>query len=323
MTAVEPGGPDVLRVADVDDPVPGPREVVLDVVAAGVNRADLLQRQGHYPPPAGVTAVLGLECSGTVRSVGPGVVGWAEGDSACALLAGGGYAEQVAVPVEQLMPVPTSCSLVEAAALPEATCTVWSNLVMAAGLARGEHVLIHGGASGIGTMAIQVALALGARPLVTVGSEHKAEACRRLGAVRAISYRDGDFVDVVMEETDGGGVDVVLDIMGAQYLDANVRALASGGRLVVIGLQGGTKAELNLGRLLSRRLSVIGTTLRARTPAEKGRIVSEVVQHLWPAVESGQVGPVVDRVLPVSDAAEAHRLLQQGDVVGKVVLQVR
>ena len=323
MTAVEPGGPDVLRVADVDDPVPGPREVVLDVVAAGVNRADLLQRQGHYPPPAGVTAVLGLECSGTVRSVGPGVVGWAEGDQACALLAGGGYAEQVAVPVEQLMPVPTSCSLVEAAALPEATCTVWSNLVMAAGLARGEHVLIHGGASGIGTMAIQVALTRGARPLVTVGSEHKAEACRRLGAVRAISYRDGDFVDVVMEETDGGGVDVVLDIMGAQYLDANVRALASGGRLVVIGLQGGTKAELNLGRLLSRRLSVIGTTLRARTQAEKGRIVSEVVQHLWPAVESGQVGPVVDRVLPVSDADEAHRLLEQGDVVGKVVLQVR
>ena len=323
MTAVEAGGPDVLRVADVDDPVPGPREVVLDVVAAGVNRADLLQHQGHYPPPVGVTAVLGLECSGTVRSVGPEVVGWAEGDQACALLAGGGYAEQVAVPVEQLMPVPTSCSLVEAAALPEAACTVWSNLVMAAGLARGDVVLIHGGASGIGTMAIQVALTRGARPLVTVGSEHKAEACRRLGAVRAISYRDGDFVDVVMEETDGGGVDVVLDIMGAQYLDANVRALASGGRLVVIGLQGGTKAELNLGRLLSRRLSVIGTTLRARTPAEKGRIVSEVVQHLWPAVESGQVGPVVDRVLPVSDADEAHRLLEQGDVVGKVVLQVR
>lgn len=322
VVAVEPGPAEVMQVAEVDDPVAGPGEVVLDVAAAGVNRADLLQRQGHYPPPPGASPLIGLECSGTVRTAGPGVTDWAPGDRACALLSGGGYAEQVAVLVDQLLPVPSTCSMVEAAALPEAACTAWSNLVTTAGLGKGQAVLIHGGGSGIGTMAVQVAALVGADAWVTVGSETKAEICRRLGASGTINYREQDFVAEIREATGGRGADVILDIIGAKYLGANLRALARDGRLVVIGLQGGVTADLDLGRLLTHRLSVIGTTLRSRSPADKARVVEQVARNVWPAVESGRVRPVVDRVLPLHEAAEAHRLLEQGSVVGKVVLQV-
>jgi len=312
----------VLRLSEVPDLLPGPGEVLVDVVAAGVNRADLLQREGRYPPPPGASPVLGLECSGRISAFGIDVDGWAVGDEVCALLTGGGYAERVSVPVGQLLSVPRGVSLVEAAALPEAACTVWSNLVMTAELNRGEAMLVHGGGSGIGTMAIQVARLRGAVPMVTVGSDRKAEFCRSLGAELVINHRDEDFVEVVREATDGRGVDVVLDIIGAKYLAANVRALASDGRLVVIGLQGGVKAELDLGRLLSRRLSVMGTTLRSRSVVAKAEIVGEVDTQLWPAIAEGSVRPVVDRVVPWHEAAEAHRLLERGESIGKVVLQV-
>ena len=319
----EPGDPGVLRVAEVPDPELGSGELLIDVAAAGVNRADLLQRQGHYPPPPGASPYLGLECAGHVRAIGEGVEGWTVGDAVCALLVGGGYAEQVAVPASQVMPVPDSMSLDEAAALPESACTVWSNLVMTAHLAAGESLLIHGGASGIGTMAIQVARLLDTKVLVTVGSDEKAERCRGLGAQHAINYRDEDFVDAAIAATDGQGVDVVLDIIGAKYLEPNLRVLAPNGRLVVIGLQGGAKAELDLGRMLSRRLSVFGTTLRSRSSSDKAAIVAEVTRGLWPAVSSGAIRPVIDRVVPFSDAAEAHRALERGETVGKVVLHMR
>jgi putative PIG3 family NAD(P)H quinone oxidoreductase len=317
-----PGGPEELQLSEVSEPRVGPGDVLIDVVAAGVNRADLLQRQGRYPPPPGASPVLGLECSGRISALGPGVEGWVVGDEVCALLTGGGYAQQVVVPSGQLLMIPRGVSLVDAAALPEAACTVWSNLVMAAHLSRGESLLVHGGGSGIGTMAIQIARMRGAIPIVTVGSDRKAEFCRALGAEVVINHHDEDFVEVVRETTDGRGADVVLDIIGAKYLGANVRALASDGRLVIIGLQGGVKAELDLGRLLSRRLSVIGTTLRSRSAAAKAEIVSEVATQLWPAVAEGAVRPVVDRVLPWQQAAEAHRLLERGETIGKVVLQV-
>ena len=318
----EPGGPEVLRLSDASDPQLGSGDVLIDVVAAGVNRADLLQRQGHYPPPPGASPVLGLECSGRISALGPEVDRWSVGDEVCALLTGGGYAERVAVPAGQALAVPRGVSLIDAAALPEAAATVWSNLVMAAHLSPGESLLIHGGGSGIGTMAIQIARMRGALPIVTVGSDRKAEACRALGAEVVINHRDEDFVEVVRETTDGRGVDVVLDIIGAKYLTANLRALASDGRLVIIGLQGGGKAELDLGRLLSRRLSVMGTTLRSRPATDKADIVREVRAQLWPAVADGTVRPVIDRILPWHEAAEAHRLLERGESIGKVVLQV-
>ncbi len=318
----QPGGPEVLQLSDVSEPQLGPGDVLIDVVAAGVNRADLLQRQGRYPPPPGASPVLGLECSGRISALGPEVEGWVVGDEVCALLTGGGYAQQVVVPSGQLLTIPRGVSLVDAAALPEAGCTVWSNLVMAAQLSRGESLLVHGGGSGIGTMAIQIARMRGAIPIVTVGSDRKAEFCRALGAEVVINHHVEDFVDVVRETTDGKGVDVVLDIIGAKYLTANLRALASDGRLVIIGLQGGVKAELDLGRLLSRRLSVMGTTLRSRSATAKAEIVSEVAAQVWPAVAEGAVRPVVDRVVPWQQAAEAHRLLERGESIGKVVLQV-
>lgn len=319
----QPGGPEVLRWGQVDPPTPGAGEVLLDVVAAGVNRADLLQRQGHYAPPPGASPVLGLECSGRVAGLGPGVSGWSVGDEVCALLTGGGYAEQVAVPAGQLMPVPAGVDLTTAAALPEATATVWSNLFMVAGLRPGERLLVHGGASGIGTVAVQLAHTLGAVVLATVGSPEKAARVRALGADATVDYRTEDFVERVMAVTEGHGADVVLDVIGAQYLARNLQALATGGRLVVIGLQGGTRAELDLGRLLARRVAVIGTTLRSRPAAEKAEIVRQVTEHVWPLVADGTVRPVVDRVLPVSDAAEAHRVMAAGEHVGKLLLSVR
>ena len=318
----EPGGPETLRVGDLPDPRPGPGEVVVEVAATAVNRADLLQRQGRYPPPPGASPVLGLECSGSVAGLGEGVVDWRVGDQVCALLAGGGYAERVAVPSGQLLPVPPGVDLVTAAALPEVACTVWSNLVDVARLRSGETLLVHGGAGGIGTFAVQLGRALGARVLATAGTPAKRALCRQLGAERAIDYREEDFVEVVREVTDGRGADVTLDPMGASYLDRNLRALATGGRLVVIGLQGGVRAELDLGRLLTRRLTVAGTTLRSRPLAEKAAICRRVAEQVWPLVASGAVRPVVHGVLPLSEVARAHALVEGGEHAGKVVLAV-
>jgi len=314
------GGPEVLSLGERPDPEPGPGEVVVEVAATAVNRADLLQRQGFYPPPPGASEVIGLECSGTVRSVGDGVEAWAVGDRVCALLAGGGYAEQVVVPAGQLMPVPDGLDLVTAAALPEVACTVWSNVFMVAGLRRGEHLLVHGGAGGIGTMAIQLAHALGARVYATAGSEEKLALCRELGADVAISYRDEDFVEVVRKESDGHGADVVLDNMGAKYLSRNVDVLALEGRLVVIGMQGGSRGELDLGALLRKRGAVVATSLRSRPVEDKAAICAAVVEHVWPLVADGTVRPVVHRVLPLAEAATAHALLASGDASGKILL---
>jgi putative PIG3 family NAD(P)H quinone oxidoreductase len=316
----EPGGPEVLAWSEVPDPVPGDGEVLIEVAAAGVNRADLSQRQGHYDPPPGASEILGLECSGRIAALGPGVSGWGVGDRVCALLTGGGYAQKVAVPTGQLLPVPESVDLVEAAGLPETVCTVWSNVFMTAGLQPGETLLVHGGASGIGTTAIQLAKALGATVLVTVGSKEKAERCIELGADAAIDYKNEDFAERVRELTDGHGADVILDIMGASYLARNVDALAVSGRLVSIGMQGGTKGELDLGKLMRKRAAVMATTLRARPPAEKAAIVAAVREHVWPLVASGAFRVVVDRRVPLPDAAQAHRVVQNSDHVGKVLL---
>ncbi|MFJ8040093.1 NAD(P)H-quinone oxidoreductase [Kitasatospora sp. NPDC096147] len=320
MTIPQPGGPDALVWAEVPDPVPGEGEVLVEVAASAVNRADLLQRQGFYDPPPGSSPYPGLECAGRIAALGPGVSGWAVGDEVCALLVGGGYAQRVAVPVGQLLPVPKGLTPARAAALPEVACTVWSNLFMVAHLRPAETVLLHGGASGIGTMAIQLAKAVGARVLVTAGSPEKLARCAELGADVLIDYREQDFVAEVLAATDGAGADVVLDIMGAKYLQRNVDALAVNGRLVIIGLQGGVKAELDLSTLLRKRAAVAATTLRSRPLAEKAAIVAAVREHVWPLVEAGVVQPVVDRELPLTEAAEAHRVLEAGEQVGKVVL---
>jgi putative PIG3 family NAD(P)H quinone oxidoreductase len=320
ITVPVPGGPDSLVWGEVAEPVAGPGEVVVDVAASAVNRADLLQRQGFYPPPPGASDVLGLECSGTVSELGEAVEGWSVGDPCVALLAGGGYAERVAVPVGQLMRVPAGVGLVTAAALPEVACTVWSNVVLLGRLTAGETFLVHGGAGGIGTFAIQAAVALGARVAVTAGSPEKLERCRELGAEILVDYRVGDFVERVKGATEGRGADVVLDNMGAKYLSRNIEVLATGGRLMVIGLQGGTTAELDLGRMLGKRVSVTATTLRSRPVAEKAAICAAVVADAWPLVESGAIVPIVDRVLAMSDAAEAHRVVEASAHVGKVLL---
>ncbi|MFI7608535.1 NAD(P)H-quinone oxidoreductase [Micromonospora sp. NPDC049366] len=321
ITVPEPGGPDALVWAEVPDPEPGPGEVLVEVRASAVNRADLLQRQGLYPPPPGAPAYLGLECSGVVGAVGPGVTGWEVGQEVCALLSGGGYAERVAVPAGQLLPVPAGVDLVDAAALPEVACTVWSNVVRLAGLRAGETLLVHGGGSGIGTFAIQFGAALGATVLTTARAG-KHDRLRELGATHAIDYREQDFVAEVQRRTDGRGADVILDIMGASYLGRNVAALATGGRLVVIGMQGGRKAELDLGALLTKRATVAATALRSRPPEEKAEIVRGVRDEVWPLVEAGKVRPVVDQRLPMAEAATAHRLVE-GDHIGKVLLTTR
>jgi putative PIG3 family NAD(P)H quinone oxidoreductase len=316
----EPGGPEVLTWGEAPDPETGPGEVLVEVAASAVNRADLLQRQGHYAPPPGASPVLGLECSGTVAAIGAGVEGWSLGDEVCALLAGGGYAEQVAVPAGQVLRVPAGTDLVTAASLPEVTSTVWSNLFMVAALQPGEWLLVHGGTSGVGTMAVQLARALGAHVVTTSGTEAKCERARELGADAALDYHD-DWVAGVREVTDGHGADVVLDNMGAAYLGRNVEVLAGNGRLVVIGLQGGRRGELDLGALLAKRAAVVATALRARPAAEKSAIVAGVAEHVWPLVTSGTVRPVVDRVLPMNRAAEAHRVVEAGEHVGKVLLR--
>jgi len=300
-------------------------EVVIDVISTGVNRADLLQAAGNYPPPPGASPILGLEVSGRIAELGDGVTSWSVGQPVCALLAGGGYAEQVAVPAGQVMPVPEGVALHDAAALPEVACTVWSNLVMTAHLSPGQLVLLHGGGSGIGTHAIQVAHALGCRVAVTAGSAEKLAVCLELGADVAINYHDEDFVERVRAATDGAGADVILDIMGAAYLDRNVDALAPDGRLVNIGFQGGVKAELNLGKLMSKRAGVISTALRSRPvdgPSGKAAIVSETVANVWPLIADGRVRPIIGAELPIEQVAEAHRLLSSGEAHGKVLLRV-
>ncbi|WP_066944698.1 NAD(P)H-quinone oxidoreductase [Streptomyces lushanensis] len=320
ITIPEPGGPEALVWAEVPDPVPGEGEVLVDVVASAVNRADLLQRQGFYDPPLGSSPYPGLECAGRISALGPGVAGWAVGDEVCALLAGGGYAEKVAVPSGQLLPVPKGLELATAAVLPEVTCTVWSNVFMIAHLRPGETLLVHGGASGIGTMAIQLAKAVGARVAVTAGGPEKLARCAELGADILIDYREQDFVAEIREATGGAGADVILDIVGAKYLDRNVKALAVNGRLAVIGLQGGVKGELNLGALLGKRGAITATSLRARPQSEKAAIVAAVREHVWPLIDNGDIRPVVDRTMTMPEAAEAHRVLDSGTHVGKVLL---
>ncbi|MEU6815652.1 NAD(P)H-quinone oxidoreductase [Streptomyces sp. NPDC046860] len=320
ITIPEPGGPETLTWTEVPDPVPGEGEVLVEVVASAVNRADIMQRQGHYDPPPGAPAYPGLECSGRIAALGPGVSGWSVGDEVCALLAGGGYAQKVVIPAGQLLPVPEGIDLKQAAALPEVACTVWSNVFMLAHLRPGELLLVHGGSSGIGTMAIQLAKAIGARVAVTAGTKEKLDFCAELGADILINYREQDFVAEIERATDGAGADVILDNMGAKYLGRNVEALAVNGRVMIIGMQGGTKGELNIGLLLGKRGAVSATSLRARPLSEKTAIVAAVREHVWPLIASGVVRPVVDRELPMTDAAEGHRVVEGSGHIGKVLL---
>ncbi|MEO3830309.1 NAD(P)H-quinone oxidoreductase [Actinomadura sp. B10D3] len=311
----EPGDADVLEWTPVPDPAPKPGEVLIEVAASAVNRADTMQRLGFYPPPPGAPPYPGLEVSGRIAELGADVTGLAVGDEVCALLSGGGYAERVTVPAGQVLPVPRGVDVVDAAGLPEVACTVFSNVVMLGGLREGETFLAHGGGSGIGTFAIQLAKARGARVVTTVGSAEKADRCRELGADVAVNYREEDFVE-------SGPYDVILDLVGAEYLERNVEALATGGRLMVISLQGGAKGELDLGKLLRKRALVHATTLRARPPEEKAEIVAGVREHVWPLLESGTIRPVVDRRIPIAEAARAHRLLEESGHVGKILLTV-
>jgi putative PIG3 family NAD(P)H quinone oxidoreductase len=323
VVITEPGGPEVLRWLEVPDPVPGPGEVVIDVAAAGVNRADLMQRQGLYPPPPGAPPYPGLECSGTIRVAGGGVTKWQPGDEVCALLSGGGYAERVAVPEGQVLPLPGRIGLTAAAALPEAACTVYSNVFTGAGLRPGETLLVHGGASGIGTMAIQLAKASGARVACTAGSAEKLARCRELGADVAIDYRTEDFVAAVRDATGGAGADVILDIMGASYLARTLAALAVGGRLMIIGRQGGNRAELDIGVLQHRQASVHATTLRARPAEQKAAVVAAVRENVWPRIASGRVNAVIDREIPMAAAAQAHQVMAASEHIGKILLLPR
>lgn len=315
------GAPEVLIWSEVPDPVPAADEVLIRVRASAVNRADLLQRQGFYEPPPGASPYPGLECSGVIEQVGANVTGWATGDECCALLSGGGYAELVAVPAVQVMPLPEGIDVLTAAALPEVACTVWSNLVDTARLTEGETVLIHGGSSGIGTFAIQFARARGARVAVTAGSAEKLERCAELGADILINYREQDFVETIRAATDGRGADVILDNMGADYLARNISALATNGRIAVIGLQGGVKAELDLGKLMATRGSVAATSLRARPTEDKARICSAVVENVWPLVTSGAIKPTIHQIISMAEAAEGHRVVTASTHIGKVLLR--
>lgn len=322
ITIPEPGGPEALVWAEVPDPVPGDGEVLVEVVASAVNRADIMQRQGFYDPPPGASVYPGLECSGRITAIGAGVSGWSVGDEVCALLAGGGYAEQVAVPAGQLLPVPDGVDLRQAAALPEVACTVWSNVFMISHLRPGETLLVHGGSSGIGTMAIQLGKAVGAKVAVTAGTKEKLDFCAELGADILVNYREQDFVEEVKAATDGAGADVILDNMGAKYLDRNVQALAVNGRLAIIGMQGGVKGELNIGALLGKRAAISATSLRARPLAEKAAIVAAVREHVWPLIPQGHVRAIVDQELPMAEAAQAHRVVEASTHIGKVLLTV-
>ncbi|MBY6410647.1 NAD(P)H-quinone oxidoreductase [Rhodococcus sp. BP-252] len=319
ITLTEFGSPDVMQWTEVPDPTPEPGQVVVDVAATAVNRADLMQRQGKYPPPPGASEILGLECSGVISELGEGVHDWKVGDRVCALLAGGGYAEKVAVPSVQLFPIPAGLDLHAAAALPEVASTVWSNLVQFGGMRSGHTVLIHGGGSGIGTHAIQVAKALGATVAVTAGSKEKLDFCASLGADILIDYKNQDFVEELPD-----GADLILDNMGAKYLERNVNALAKDGKLITIGMQGGVKGELNFGALIAKRGTIHAAGLRGRPvtgPSSKADIVADMTERLWPMIEEGRVAPIVHAELPITEAAEAHRLLD-ADAIGKVILRV-
>jgi putative PIG3 family NAD(P)H quinone oxidoreductase len=309
----EHGGPEVLEWIEVEDPSPAPGEVVVDVVASALNRADVMQRWGLYPLQPGWSPYPGLEVSGRISVLGEGVTGWQVGDEVCALLTGGGYAQKVAVPAGQLLTIPEGIGLVEAAGLPEVTATVWSNLVMTAGLKAGETLLVHGGLGGVGSTAIQVAKALGARVVTTVGGPEKATRARELGADIAVDYRTEDF-------TEHGPYDVILDVIGGDYLERNLRSLAVDGRLVVIGLQNGLDGTLNLADLVFKRLSVYGTTLRTRSKEQKAAVVAEVRENVWPMIESGSVRLLVEDRLPMAEAAEAHRRMETGGHTGKILL---
>ena len=323
----------MLRLVERPTPVPGPRDVLIRVRAAGLNRPDLMQREGRYPPPPGASDIPGLEVAGTIAAVGSAVTDWSVGDPVCALISGGGYAEFCVAPARQCLPVPFTISgseaagspgdpFVRAAALPETCFTVWTNVFERGGLTSGETLLVHGGASGIGTTAIQLAVARGAVVFATAGSDEKGRLCEQLGVRRGINYRTGDFVEAVKAETDCRGVDMVLDMMGCDYLDRNLRALAVRGRLVQISVQAGPKATIDLSRVMTRRLTITGSTLRPRTVEEKGAIADAVRQHVWPLVASGRMAPVIDSVFPLARAADAHRRLESGAHVGKVVLVV-
>jgi len=320
ITIPTPGDADSLVLDEVARPDITAQEVLVQVAAAGLNRADLMQRQGFYPPPPGASSYPGMEVSGTISALGSDGTGWRVGDQVCALLSGGGYAEQVAVPATQLLPVPDGVSLVDAAALPEVVCTVWSNVFMTANLQPDQTILIHGGSSGIGTMAIQLARAIGARIAVTAGSGDKLEACRALGAEILINYREQDFAQVLADATKGHGADVILDNMGAKYLARNVNGLAVNGRLVIIGLQGGVKAELDINALLRKSAAIIATSLRARPAAEKAAIVAAVREHVWPLIEAGHVKPIVHKTFPLARASDAHRELEASTHIGKILL---
>ena len=323
MRAIVAESSEQLSWQEVPDVTAGAGEVLIKIAASGVNRADVLQAAGKYPPPPGASETIGMEVAGVVAAAGSGVTEWPVGQEVCALLAGGGYAEYVAVPAGQVMPIPDGVDLIDAAGLPEVACTVWSNLVLTAHLGEGQLLLMHGGASGIGTHAIQVARALGARVAVTAGSAEKLEFCRALGAEITINYRDEDFVARLREDTDGA--DVIFDIMGAAYLDRNLDALATDGQLVIIGMQGGVKGELNIAKLMGKRAHVIGTTLRGRPttgPSGKSAVVEAVTASVWPMIAGGRVRPVIGAHMPIQDAGEAHRLLSSGEVTGKIVLTV-
>jgi putative PIG3 family NAD(P)H quinone oxidoreductase len=323
MRAIEiskPGPPEVLQPVERPDPTPAPGEVRIRVAAAGVNRPDILQRRGAYPPPPGASDLPGLEVAGTIDAVGSGVADWRVGDRVCALLAGGGYATLCTVPAVQCLPVPAGMDLVTAAAIPETFFTVWTNVFDRGKLRAGESALFHGGSSGIGTTAIQLAAARGARVFATAGSDDKCRACEQLGAERAINYRTEDFVDVVKQVTGGRGVDLILDIVGGEYIARDLVALAVEGRLVVIGFMGGDSATIDFRRVLGRRLTITGSTLRPRSPAEKGEIASALRREVWPLVERGVVKPVVYRTFPLDAAAAAHRLMESSEHVGKIIL---
>ena len=312
-----PGGPEVLRAVERPDPVPGAGEVLIRVAAAGVNRPDLLQRQGAYPPPPGASDIPGLEVAGILESIGEGVSGWRVGDAVCALVAGGGYATKCVAPAAQCLPVPAPLDLTAAAAIPETFFTVWTNVFDAGRLQAHETALVHGGSSGIGTTAIQLAAARGARVFATAGSDEKCLACESIGAERAINYRREDFVSVVRDRTDGRGVDLILDIVGGSYVNRNLAALAAGGRLLVIGfMEGEPTASLDLRRVLGRRLTITGSALRPRSVQEKGEIAAALLREVWPLLERGDVKPVVYRTFPLTDAAAAHRLLVASEHIG-------
>jgi putative PIG3 family NAD(P)H quinone oxidoreductase len=323
MTAIEitrPGGPEVLRAARRPVPRPAQQQILIRVEAAGVNRPDVLQRRGQYPPPPGASDIPGLEIAGTVADIGPATDRWRVGDRVCALVAGGGYAEYCVAPAAQCLPIPANVNAIAAAAIPETFFTVWTNLFQRGALRPGERALIHGGTSGIGTTAIQLAHVLGSIVFATAGSNEKCEACRRLGAAVAINYRESDFVETIKRETNAAGVDVVLDIIGGDYFARNLDCLAMNGRLIQIGLQGGATTTIDLGRVMRRRLTITGSTLRIRTVEEKGAIARDVETNVWPLLSSGRVAPVIDRTFPLINASAAHQRMEAGEHIGKLVL---